>query len=418
MTSLLYNNMSCPNFTADDFAKWNKTSSIFKIPARLIAKEAIKDVRVALIEAIGANRVACVQALPDKRFRVDFTAESFNIGYQINGLSFRGVNITPTPAYETLIKVIVDRAPVHVPDKYFFAALSPYGRVTNVQHLAVRKYPHIKTGTRMVTMSVLQPIPPVLQIANFSCAVKYRGQPKFCFGCKSFGHVLRQCPKQQAIRDRRFSLPARPVAVLPSQSAESSLATSQQMDVTSSGEVPLADASSPPSRSPLTESVPSSQAPVAPMEVSSEELVTSWAGLSIRISQFKGSVIFDGTFSCVRQVTVIKRRAVNAPRPKKPFRGGARAKASEKRRIDRSALLGRFRSSGDALAETSAGTVSVAPPRAAVSVVPTVTTANRFAALSDHLEEPNDLDILGQSVVDTALVVSPAAPLAAPAATL
>ena len=53
----IYNTMSLPNFTAEDFAKWNTTSSCFRLPTSLIAKEAIKDVRVALIEAIGAERV-------------------------------------------------------------------------------------------------------------------------------------------------------------------------------------------------------------------------------------------------------------------------------------------------------------------------------------------------------------------------
>jgi hypothetical protein len=151
--------MSLPNFTAEDFAKWNTTSSCFHLPPRLIAKDAIKDVRVALIEAIGAERVCAVQALPDNKYRIEFTSPSYKIGYDINGLSFRGVNITPTPAYEQLVQVFIDRAPLHMPDKYLFSSLSPFGRVVHVQDLRVRSFQNIRTGTRMVTMSVLQPIP-------------------------------------------------------------------------------------------------------------------------------------------------------------------------------------------------------------------------------------------------------------------
>ena len=77
--------------------------------------------------------------------------------------------------------------------KYFISSLSPYGRVVSVQDLRVSGYKNIRSGTRMVSMSVLKPIPPVLHIANFACTVRYRGQPPFCFGCKAFGHTTNKC---------------------------------------------------------------------------------------------------------------------------------------------------------------------------------------------------------------------------------
>ena len=53
--------MSYPNFTVE-MEKLNKTTSCFRLPKRLIGKDAIKDVRVALIKAIRAERVCAVQA--------------------------------------------------------------------------------------------------------------------------------------------------------------------------------------------------------------------------------------------------------------------------------------------------------------------------------------------------------------------
>ena len=41
-------------------------------------------------------------------------------------------------------------------------------------------------------------------------------------------------------------------------------------------------------------------------------------------------------------------------------------------------------------------------------VVPAISTGNRFVTLQDHLEEPDNLDVLEQSVVYTTLDVSPA----------
>ena len=40
------------------------------------------------------------------------------------------------------------------------AALSPYGRLVSVKRLTVRGFPLIRTGIRMVSMSVFKPIPP------------------------------------------------------------------------------------------------------------------------------------------------------------------------------------------------------------------------------------------------------------------
>ena len=117
-------------------------------------------------------------------------------------LTSRGVHINSTPAYERVTRVFVDRAPLQMPDTYLSSALAPYGRVIGVQHLTVRGYNNIRTGTCMVSMALEKPIPSELTIASFSCSVKYQGQPKYCFACQSFRHFGRQCPKSAAKRDR------------------------------------------------------------------------------------------------------------------------------------------------------------------------------------------------------------------------
>jgi hypothetical protein len=115
------------------------------------------------------------------------------MGYDINGLNFRGVNITPTPAYEQLTNVFVDRAPLHMPNEYISSSLSAYGRVVSVRDLCVKGYKDIRTGTRMVIMSLIRPIPVVVKIANFPCSVRYTGQPPYCLSCNTFGHFSRRC---------------------------------------------------------------------------------------------------------------------------------------------------------------------------------------------------------------------------------
>ena len=189
--------MSSPNFTAADFTKWNQTSSCFRIPKQLIAKESISQVRVSLIPAIGSAKVYAIQALPENKYRLEFTSQQHKNFFDTHGLDFRGVNITPTLAYEQFIRVIIDRAPIDMPDEYLTSSLVPFGRVVSVQHPTVCGFPNIRTGTRMVSMSILKPIPPELTIANFKCSIKYHSQPKFCFGCRSFGHFARLCPRSK-----------------------------------------------------------------------------------------------------------------------------------------------------------------------------------------------------------------------------
>jgi hypothetical protein len=56
---------------------------------------------------------------------VQFKSPSLCVRYEINGLSFRGVTLTPFPAYEEVKSVFVDHAPLQMADNYLFEALTP-----------------------------------------------------------------------------------------------------------------------------------------------------------------------------------------------------------------------------------------------------------------------------------------------------
>jgi hypothetical protein len=171
---------------------------VFHIPKRLTGKDTIPQVRANFIKAIGEAKVKAVQALPENKIRVEFKSPSLRHQCDINGISFRGVTLTPFPAYEEIKKVFVDRAPLQMPDNYILEALAPYGRVLSVQHLTVRGFLNIKSGTRMVSMSVNKAIPAETRVAGFTLSFKYRGQPRTCFVCQEVGHTARNCPKSRA----------------------------------------------------------------------------------------------------------------------------------------------------------------------------------------------------------------------------
>ncbi|CAB4031582.1 zinc finger CCHC domain-containing 3-like [Paramuricea clavata] len=231
--------MASRPFTKEDFAKWNTTTSVFHVPKRLVGKGKIPQLRADFVKAIGADRVLAVQILPNHKVRVQFKSPSIRVRYEINGLSFRGVTLTPFPAYEEVKSVFVDRAPLQMADNYLYEALAPYGRVISVQHLTVRGFPTIKTGTRMVSMSVHTSIPAELKVAGFTLAFRYRGQLPTCYVCQEVGHTAKECPKsrkaarKQPVRKQTGAQSATSNINKPSQQRDVPPSTSQESPASS-----------------------------------------------------------------------------------------------------------------------------------------------------------------------------------------
>ena len=184
-------------FSAADFEKWNQTTSVVYLPAKLIGKDKIPKVRGELVKAIGEKKVAAVQALSPTKYRIQFSSSSYRHERDVNGIHFRGVTLTPHPAYEEVKSVFVDRAPLQMPDSYLFDLLAPYGRVLGVEHLKVKGFQNVKSGTRRVSMVIAKSIPSILKVSNIQLSFRYRGQPPFCFVCQEVGHTGRDCPKSR-----------------------------------------------------------------------------------------------------------------------------------------------------------------------------------------------------------------------------
>jgi hypothetical protein len=194
-----------PSFTKEDFALWNQTTSVFYLPKRLVGKSKVPQLRAELVKTIGEKKVSAVQALPDFKFRVCFSSPSVRCAYDINGLNFRGLTITPFPAYEEVKAVFVDRSPLQMPDQFLYDTLAPYGRVISVKHLTIRGFPTVKSGTRMVSMIVSKAIPAEIRVAGFPLSFRYRGQPPTCFVCQEVGHTAKDCPKSRKRQGRNPS---------------------------------------------------------------------------------------------------------------------------------------------------------------------------------------------------------------------
>ena len=194
-----------PSFTKEDFALWNQTTFVFHLPKRLVGKSKVPQLRAELVKTIGEKKVSAVQALPDFKFCVCFSSPSVRCAYDINGLNFRGLTITPFPAYEEVKAVFVDRSPLQMPDQFLYDALAPYSRVISVKHLTIRGFPTVKSGTCMVSMIVSKAIPAEIRVAGFPLSFRYRGQPPTCFLCQEVGHTAKDCPKSHKCQGRNPS---------------------------------------------------------------------------------------------------------------------------------------------------------------------------------------------------------------------
>ena len=233
----------------------------------------------------------------------------------------------------------------------------------------------------MISMSVLKPIPPVLQIANFACSIRYRGQPPFCFGCKAFVHATNKCqpgkPVTQvkgkgakdslACDDPHRSQPtsfaqaaaASPVNVGAATSADyhspsdtprsdvlpvimdvetgsvvalaappAILHVDAPVSVASAGVEEMMDTSIvPPSTTPrvdstvdasvLAASAVDSDVMNASVASSAESRTTSTDRLVVEISEFKGLLSFGEDFACRRHVSIVQRRSTTRDKTKR-----------------------------------------------------------------------------------------------------
>ena len=184
-------------FTAADFQRWNQTTSVVHIPSRLIKNSKIPQLRKELINAVGERKVFAVQALSPIKFNIQYKHSSDRHAAEINGIAFRGVQLTPLPAYEEVKSVFVEKAPLHMQDNYLYEAVAPYGRVIAVQHLTVKGFPSVQSGTRWVSMVVTKATPRTINIGGFPVLFNYRGQPTQCFVCQEVGHASKDCPKSR-----------------------------------------------------------------------------------------------------------------------------------------------------------------------------------------------------------------------------
>ena len=107
---------------------------------------------------------------------------------------FEDTPIPVTPADCPTISVYLCDLPVEIPDDSVHSALKSFGDVFSVRSTMYKDFPSIRNGTRVLLISVKEPIPSSLNVLGFTCRTWYPGQPAFCSICRQSGHLPRSCP--------------------------------------------------------------------------------------------------------------------------------------------------------------------------------------------------------------------------------
>ena len=86
-SSIPDNNRTPLTFSAADFQRWNQTTSVVHIPAKLVGKDKIPKVRGDIVKAIGEQKLAAVQALLPTKYMIQFTSSSYRHEINVKTLS-------------------------------------------------------------------------------------------------------------------------------------------------------------------------------------------------------------------------------------------------------------------------------------------------------------------------------------------
>ena len=110
----------------------------------------------------------------------------------INGVKCKVVlPALPPPSYTN---VVVFQYPYERDNDTLVKALSAFGNVKDIRFQKWTNIPDVCTGTRIVRMSLMKPIPRFISVQGVRVKVWLRGQPVVCDICRKEGHRAVSCP--------------------------------------------------------------------------------------------------------------------------------------------------------------------------------------------------------------------------------
>ncbi len=102
--------------------------------------------------------------------------------------------IVPAPPPPSFINVVVFQYPYEMGNDLLVKELGAFGTVRDVRFQKWSNIPDVCTGTRIVRMTLLKPIPRFISVQGVRVKVWFKGQPIVCDICKREGHRAASCP--------------------------------------------------------------------------------------------------------------------------------------------------------------------------------------------------------------------------------
>ena len=169
-------------------------SVILHFPPEVYLRRGVGELAPLLVRALHESEISALQFLRGGLARVTVRSSAYREELLSSDFMFEDTPIPVTPADRPTISVYLRDLPVEISDDSVRSALESFGDVFSVRSTVYKDFPSIRNGTRVLLMSVKQPIPSSLNVLGFTCRTWYPGQPAFCSICRQSGHLPRACP--------------------------------------------------------------------------------------------------------------------------------------------------------------------------------------------------------------------------------
>ena len=171
---------------------------VVKIPDELsdLSQSEVVD---KLVAGLNVGDISAIQFMPRRFVRITFHSFSARNAAFLAGIAIDSMRLYTMEADPVVKDVYLEHLPVEVSDEALSEALRPFGSVLFFHDML---YPgtSIRTGTRVLKMSLASDIPVNIRILRYPCRVFYKGQPRPCSICRSPDHLAADCSLRDVCR--------------------------------------------------------------------------------------------------------------------------------------------------------------------------------------------------------------------------
>ena len=171
-----------------------KLSVILHFLPEVYLRRGVGELGPLLVRALHEKEISALQFLRGGLVRVTLLDPAYLEELLSSDFMFEESPVPVTLADRPTTFVYLRDLPVEISDESVRSALEPFGEVFSVRAAVHKEFPSICNGTRILLMSVKQPIPSSLNVLGFVCRSCYPGQPAYCTMCRQSGHLPRACP--------------------------------------------------------------------------------------------------------------------------------------------------------------------------------------------------------------------------------